>query len=188
MDGLTNLVLSERHECVHLRLHAAHPLRPPHEPELEDVVVAAALDHLVARVVGDVVVLVALEQVVGRHLVAADQEALQRKIIMPSGQTSSSTCHKTALTFSLTCSVEHWRSVPISLWGFHVSESALKWDVITTHARGIMGFITHLSIPLNLVDLNFLLIMRPPPQAAFKVREDISIRTVQMAPRSSSTG
>ena len=57
---------------------ATYP-RPPLEPELEDVVVPAALDDLVARVVGDVVVLVALEQVVGRHLVAADQEALQGK-------------------------------------------------------------------------------------------------------------
>ena len=46
---------------------------------------AAALDDLVARVVGDVVVLVALEQVVGRHLVAADQEALQSEFVIPSG-------------------------------------------------------------------------------------------------------
>ena len=55
-----------------------HP-RPPLQPEFEDVVVPAALDDLVARVVGDIVVLVPLEQVVGRHLVAADQEALQVK-------------------------------------------------------------------------------------------------------------
>ena len=76
MCTFTDLVLSERHEPVHLRLHAAHALGPPHQPELEDVVVAAALDDLVAGVIGDVVVLVPLEQVVGRHLVAADQEAL----------------------------------------------------------------------------------------------------------------
>ena len=49
---------------------------PPLEPELEDVVVASALDDLVAGVVADVVVLVALEQVVRAHLVAADQQAL----------------------------------------------------------------------------------------------------------------
>ena len=35
-------------------------------------------------------------------------------------------------------------------------------------------FFTHLSIPLNFSALYFLLIMRPPPQAAFKGREDIS--------------
>ena len=52
-----------------------HP-RSPLEPELEDVVVPAALNDLVAGVVADVVVLVPLEQVVCRHLVAADQEAL----------------------------------------------------------------------------------------------------------------
>ena len=82
LSGLANLVLSERHESVHLRLHAAHPLRPPHEPELEDVVVAAALDHLVARVVPHVVVLVLLEQVLRRHRVAVVEQALckERKL------------------------------------------------------------------------------------------------------------
>ncbi len=51
-------------------------LGPPLQPELEDVIVPAALDDLIAGVVADVVVFVALEQVVGRHLVAADQQAL----------------------------------------------------------------------------------------------------------------
>ena len=50
--------------------------RSPLEPQFEDVVVSAALDDLVAGVVGAVVALVGLEQVVSRHLVAADQEAL----------------------------------------------------------------------------------------------------------------
>ena len=50
--------------------------RSPLEPQFEDVVVSAALDDLVAGVVGAVVALVSLEQVVSRHLVAADQEAL----------------------------------------------------------------------------------------------------------------
>ena len=72
-----HLVLPERHEPVHLGLHAAHPLGPPHQPELEDVVVAAALDHLVARVVAHVVVLVRLEQVLRRHRVAVVEQALQ---------------------------------------------------------------------------------------------------------------
>ena len=76
MCTFTDLVLSERHEPVHLRLHAAHALGPPHQPELEDVVVAAALDHLVARVVPHVVVLVLLEQVLRRHRVAVVQQAL----------------------------------------------------------------------------------------------------------------
>ena len=50
--------------------------RSPLEPQFEDVVVSAALDDLVAGVVGAVVALVGLEQVVSGHLVAADQEAL----------------------------------------------------------------------------------------------------------------
>ena len=53
-----------------------HP-RSPLEPELEDVVVPAALDDLVTGVVADVVVLVPLKQVVRGHLVAADQQALR---------------------------------------------------------------------------------------------------------------
>ena len=54
-------------------------LRPPHEPELEDVVVASALDDLVAGVVRHVVVLVRLEQVLRGHRVALVQDALPKK-------------------------------------------------------------------------------------------------------------
>ena len=46
------------------------------QPKLEDVVVSAALDDLVSGVVAHVVVLVTLKQVVRRHLVATDQQAL----------------------------------------------------------------------------------------------------------------
>jgi len=52
-------------------------LGSPLEPELEDVVVPAALDDLVAGVVADIIDLVSLEEVVGRHLVAVDQQALK---------------------------------------------------------------------------------------------------------------
>ena len=56
-------------------------LGPPLEPELEDVVVPAALDDLVAGVVADVVDLVRLEQVVRGHLVAVDQETLENETV-----------------------------------------------------------------------------------------------------------
>lgn len=49
----------------------------PHEPELKDVHVSAALDRLVACVVGDVVLFVLLEQVASAHGVTACQDALQ---------------------------------------------------------------------------------------------------------------
>lgn len=52
-------------------------LRPPHQPELEYVDVSAALDGLVPRVIGDVVLLILLEQVAGTHLVASLEKALQ---------------------------------------------------------------------------------------------------------------
>lgn len=51
---------------------AGHTLRSPHKPKLEDVIVTAALDHFVASVIGDVVVFILLEKVVGAHLVAVD--------------------------------------------------------------------------------------------------------------------
>ena len=59
-------------------------LGPPLEPELEDVVVPAALDDLVAGVVADVVDLVRLEQVVRGHLVAVDQETLEIETVRQS--------------------------------------------------------------------------------------------------------
>lgn len=48
----------------------------PHEPELKDVDVSAALDGLVPRVVGDVVLLVLLEEVASAHGVTARQDSL----------------------------------------------------------------------------------------------------------------
>ena len=53
-------------------------LGSPREPKLEDVVVTTALDHLVARVVSDVIMLVLLEQIVGAHPVAVVQQALNK--------------------------------------------------------------------------------------------------------------
>ena len=74
--------------------------------------------------------------------------------------------------------MEHCRSVPISLWGFQVSESALntygRWKGLVI-ATQVMNLITHLSIPLNFSALYFRLIMRPPPQAAFKGRGDVGV-------------
>ena len=52
-------------------------LCPPHEPEFEDVNVSATLQGLVPCVVGQVIVLVLLEQVAGVHLVAVLHQSLQ---------------------------------------------------------------------------------------------------------------
>ena len=58
-------------QVFHVFCVAGSAFGAPHEPQFEDVVVSAALDDLVARVVADVVLFVLLEQVVGAHLVAA---------------------------------------------------------------------------------------------------------------------
>lgn len=51
-------------------------LGSPHEPQLEDVHVASALQRFVSGVVGKVVVFVLLEQVAGVHLVAVLHQTL----------------------------------------------------------------------------------------------------------------
>ncbi|CAG0920121.1 unnamed protein product, partial [Notodromas monacha] len=70
-------VLGGGHEAVYVAPEAGHALGSPHEPQLEDVVVAPALDDLVAGVEATVVVLlVVLEQVLGVHLIAVHQYSL----------------------------------------------------------------------------------------------------------------
>merc|ERR1719411_1066334 len=71
-----DLVLGQLHDSVHLQLKPGSSLASPGQPELEDVVVTTTLDHLVARVVAHVVVLVLLEQVARLHGVAVRQDAL----------------------------------------------------------------------------------------------------------------
>lgn len=68
----THLVQGQVHQCVDGVGEAVGALGAPLQPQLEDVIVAAALDHLVAGVVADVVQLVGHEQILGGHLVAAD--------------------------------------------------------------------------------------------------------------------
>ena len=69
--------------------------------------------------------------------------------------------------------VEHWSNVPISLWGFHVSELALKnlncWfekAVVVSNTDG-----NYLSHPLNCLWRYLELINNPPPQAAYKIKQ-----------------
>ena len=59
--------------------YSTHP-GSPLEPQFEDVVMSATLDHFVSGVVADVVALVGLEEIVGRHLVTADEQSLKRFI------------------------------------------------------------------------------------------------------------
>lgn len=73
------LILHQFHQAILLLLKALSALGAPLQPQLEDIIVPAALDHLVASVVADVVLLVGHEQILGRHLVAADEQTLQRK-------------------------------------------------------------------------------------------------------------
>lgn len=73
---LRHLVLSQFHQPVDLTLKTFHPPRTPLKPKFENVVVTATLDDLVPGVVAAVVALVRLEEVVGGHLVATDQETL----------------------------------------------------------------------------------------------------------------
>lgn len=51
----------------------------PHQPELEDVYVATALNGLVPSVIGDIILLVRLEQVSRTHLVASLEDTLPQK-------------------------------------------------------------------------------------------------------------
>lgn len=71
-----HLVRGEIHQPVLLLLKANVASGSPLEPQLEDVIVTAALDHLVSSVVAAVVTLVCLEEVIRRHLIAVDQEII----------------------------------------------------------------------------------------------------------------
>ena len=62
-----------------MQRHGGVTTRAPQEPQLEDVVVAATLDGLVAGVVRDVIVLVLLEEVAGVGGVARLQQVLERE-------------------------------------------------------------------------------------------------------------
>uniref|UniRef100_A0A182MLD5 Uncharacterized protein n=1 Tax=Anopheles culicifacies TaxID=139723 RepID=A0A182MLD5_9DIPT len=78
LDAL-HLVLGQLHQVVHVFAETVRTLGAPLEPQLEDVVVPSALDHLVAGVVADVVQLVRHEQVLGGHLVAANEKTLNKE-------------------------------------------------------------------------------------------------------------
>ena len=69
-------VARQLHQSIDTTLEADVAVSAPHEPQLEDVVVTSALYRLVARVVGDVVVLVGLEQVRGLHRIRSFQPSL----------------------------------------------------------------------------------------------------------------
>jgi hypothetical protein len=84
LDALHH-VLRQLHQPVHVLLEAVVALGSPLQPQFEDVVVAAALDHLVAGVVSDVIQFILHKQIIRRHLVAAHQQALQSNVNM---------CHK----------------------------------------------------------------------------------------------
>lgn len=70
-------------------LHSLY-LGSPHEPQLEDVHMASALQRFVPGVIGKVVLFVLLEEVAGVHLVAVLHQTLWgqiRKAVISSIQT-----------------------------------------------------------------------------------------------------
>ena len=84
---MVDLLLKPRHSlitvgCSRVAMSASAHTHPgsPLEPQFEDVVMSAALDHFVSGVVADVVALVGLEEIVGRHLVTTDEQSLNRFI------------------------------------------------------------------------------------------------------------
>lgn len=92
--------------------------RAPLEPELENIIVPSTLDHFVASVVTNIVHLISLEQIVGGHLVATDQQSLwkeQQTVVIKVHCSMLFKGFCLLLTLSLTWRVEHWRSVPMSL-------------------------------------------------------------------------
>ena len=66
---------------VDASLEAGVAVRPPRDPQLEDVIVSAALDSFVASVIDRVVLFVLLEQVVRSHRVALRQQALTTRSV-----------------------------------------------------------------------------------------------------------
>ena len=115
-------------QTVHVLLEAAVALGSPHEPDLEDVDVATALDGLVARVVRHIVVLVLLEQVGCVHLIAVLKYSLQHSKFKVSlrGSEKCNWFHQDLSTVCLTRKAEHCSKAPMSLCGFQVTESALE--------------------------------------------------------------
>lgn len=73
-------VLAHFKKMVNVLFVAFVALGSPLEPQLEDVIVSTALDHLVARIIAHIVVLVLLKQVICTHLVRLNKETLQRKM------------------------------------------------------------------------------------------------------------
>lgn len=80
LSNALHLVLGQLHEVVHMPGKSVCALGTPLEPQLENVVVAATLDDLVTGVVADVVQLVRHEQILGGHLVTADQKTVLLKV------------------------------------------------------------------------------------------------------------
>lgn len=71
-----HLVFGQFHQSIDGVFEALGTLGTPLQPQFEDVIVAAALDDLIACIVADVVQFVGHEQIFGRHLIAAQQETL----------------------------------------------------------------------------------------------------------------
>ncbi len=107
---------------MHLPLETC--LCSPEEPELEDVVVAAALDRLVASVVRDVVVLVGLEEVVRLERVARLEPTLQEERRHQAGFDTKTAGRQFALFFVFSDSRRKNISVS-SVMAFFVSWSCI---------------------------------------------------------------
>lgn len=52
---------------IHLFMELSTDLSLPHEPELEDVHMPAALYSLVSRIIGDIILFIRLEKIASTH-------------------------------------------------------------------------------------------------------------------------
>lgn len=133
----------------------------PHEPQLEDVHMASTLQRLVSGVVGQVVMLVLLEQVAGVHLVAVLHQTLREETRTRSGRTRGNThthgVRQSCSTSSLTSRAEHCRGTDIILCGFQVTELALK----ATQMMDLKAFIWVIWLVFFLFLINLAFQLRP---------------------------
>lgn len=75
----SHLIQCQIHKRVDGIAKSVGTLGSPLEPQLEDIVVTAALDHLVTGIVANVVQFVGHEKILGRHLITAKKQALWRE-------------------------------------------------------------------------------------------------------------
>lgn len=104
------------------RLNVFTHFGSPLQPQLENVVVATALNYFISSIKLDIIQFVLHEEIIGSHLVTTHEQALN--IEEQSWRKNRNLFKKH--TSSLKWIVEHCKRAPISLCGFHVTDCALE--------------------------------------------------------------